>query len=68
VGIEHVVVLPFLEEIRECGIPVAIEDGGLRNGVRFWGTTAPTREIIIGFRSAFQVRPAGRGHRTNTSV
>jgi hypothetical protein len=66
VGIEHGA--SFLAEVVEEGIPAAIEDGGLRHGVLSGGTTAATLGIIAGFRSAFQMRPAGYGHGSNRSV
>ena len=58
----------LLAEDVEEGIPAAIEDGGLRHGVLSGRITAPTLGIIAGFRSAFQMRPAGYGHGTNTEV
>jgi hypothetical protein len=59
---------PFPAEGIEEGIPAEIEDGGLMHGVLSGGTTAHTLGIIAGFRSAFQMRPAGYGQGTNTAV
>ncbi len=57
-------VLPTKNVTVPVGVPVS--DGSRTVAVNV--TTAPTLGIVAGFRSAFQVRPDGYGHGTNTSV